>query len=54
MVSIYQDGDGCAFEQVGPAAESSHNSKEFAVVNRVILLGLGEFLGVESHWLSWS
>jgi len=54
VVSIYQDGDGCSFEQVRPAAKSSHDSEEFTVVNGVILLSLREFLGVESHWSSWS
>jgi len=54
VVSIYQDRDGCSFEQVGPAAKSSHDSKEFAVIDGVILLSLGEFLGVESHRSSWS
>jgi len=54
VISIYQDGDGCSFEQVGPAAKSSHDSEKFMVINGVVLLGLGEFLGVESHWLSWS
>jgi len=54
VVSIYQDGDGCSFEQVGPAAKSSHDSKEFAVVNGVVLLGLCEFLGMESHQSLWS
>jgi len=54
MISIYQDGDGCSFEQVRPAAKSSHDSEEFAVVDGVVLLSLGEFLGVESHWSSWS
>jgi len=54
VVSIHQDGDGCSFEQVGPAAESSHDSKEFVVIDRVVLLGLGEFLGMESHQSSWS
>ena len=54
MVSIHQDGDGCSFEQVGPAAKSSHDSEEFAVVDGVILLHLHEFLGMESHWSSWS
>jgi len=54
VVSIHQDGDGCAFEQVGPAAESSHNTEELAIVDGVVLLGLGEFLGMESHQSSWS
>jgi len=54
MVSIHQDGDGCSFEQVGPAAESSHDSKEFMVVDGVILLSLSEFLGMESHRSLWS
>jgi len=54
VVSIHQDRDCCSFEQVGPAVESLHDSKELAVVDRVVLLGLGEFLGVESHQLSWS
>jgi len=34
--------------------KSSHDSKEFAVIDGVVLLGLGKFLGVESHRLSWS
>jgi len=54
MISIHQDGDCCSFEQVGPAAKSSYDSEEFAVIDGVVLLGLGEFLGVESHWSSWS
>jgi len=54
MISIHQDGDGCSFEQVRPAAKSSHDSKEFAVVDGVILLSLGKFLGMESHWSSCS
>ena len=54
MVSIHQDRDCCSFEQVGPAAESSHDSKEFVVVDGIVLLSLGEFLGVESHQSSWS
>jgi len=54
VISIHQDRDGCSFEQVGPAAESSHNSKELVIVNGVVLLGLGKFLGVESHQSSWS
>jgi len=54
VVGIYQDGDGRSFEQVRPAAKSSHDSKEFAVVNGVILLGLCEFLGMKSHRSSWS
>ena len=41
VVSIHQDGDGCAFEQVGPAVESSHDSEELAVINGVVLLSLG-------------
>ena len=54
MVSVHQDRDCCAFEQVGPAAESSYDSKELVVVDGVVLLGLGEFLGVESHQSLWS
>jgi len=54
MISIHQDRDGCAFEQVGPAAESLHDSEELVVVDGVVLLGLGEFLGMESHRSSWS
>jgi len=54
MISIYQDGDGCAFEQMRPAMKSSHDSKEFTVVDGVVLLGLGEFLGMESHRSLWS
>jgi len=54
VVSIHQDGDGCAFEQVGPAVKSSHDSEEFVVVNGVVLLGLREFLGMKSHRSSWS
>jgi len=54
VVSIHQDGDCCSFEQVGPAVKSSHDSKEFVVVNGVVLLSLRELLGVESHQLSWS
>jgi len=54
MISIYQDGDCCSFEQVGPAAKSSHDSEEFAVIDGVVLLSLREFLGVESHRSSWS
>jgi len=54
VVSIHQDGDGCSFKQVGPAAESSHDPKEFAVVNGVVLLSLHEFLGMESHRSLWS
>jgi len=54
VVSIYQDGDCCSFEQVGPAAEFLHDSKELVVIDGVILLGLGEFLGMESHRSSWS
>jgi len=54
MVSIHQDRGCCSFEQVRPAAKSSHNSKEFAVIDGVVLLVLSEFLGVESHWSSWS
>jgi len=54
VISIYQDRDCCSFEQVGPAAESSHDSEEFAVVDGVILLGLRELLGMESHQSSWS
>ena len=49
-----KDRDSGSFEQVGPAAKSSHDSEEFAVVDGVILLGLHEFLGMESHWSSWS
>jgi len=37
-----------------PAAKSSHDSKEFAVINGVVLLGLREFLGMESYRSSWS
>jgi len=54
VVSIHQDRDGCSFEQVRPAAKSSHDSEEFTVINRVILLGLCDLLGVESHQSSWS
>jgi len=54
MISIHQDGDGCSFEQMGPAVESSHDSKELMVIDGVVLLGLGEFLGVESYWSLWS
>jgi len=54
MISIHQDRDCCSFEQVRPAAKSSHDSEEFSVVDGVVLLGLGEFLGVESHRSSWS
>jgi len=54
MISVHQDGDGCSFKQVRPAMKSSHDSKEFAVIDGVVLLGLGEFLGMESHRSSWS
>jgi len=54
MISIYQDGDCCAFEQMGPAAKSSHDSEEFAIIDGVVLLSLSEFLGVESHQSLWS
>jgi len=54
VISIHQDRDCCAFEQVGPAVESSHDSKELAVIDGVVLLSLGEFLGMESHWSLWS
>jgi len=54
MISIHQDGDCCSFEQVRPAAKSSHDTKEFTVIDGVVLLSLSEFLGVESHWSSWS
>jgi len=54
VISIHQDGDCSSFEQVGPAAKSSHDSEEFTVINWVVLLGLHELLGVESHWSSWS
>jgi len=54
MVSIHQDGGCGSFEQMRPAAESSHDSEEFTVVDGIALLSLGEFLGVESHWSLWS
>ena len=54
MVSIHQDRDSCSFEQVGPAVESLHDSEELSVIDGVVLLSLGEFLGMESHQLSWS
>jgi len=54
VVSIHQDRDGCSFEQMRPAAKSSHDSKEFMVVDGVVLLRLHEFLGMESHRSSWS
>ena len=54
MVSIHQDRDCGSFEQMRPAAKSSHDTKEFMVVDGVVLLSLGEFLGVESHWSVWS
>ena len=39
---------------MGPIAESSHDSEEFAVVDGVVLFGWSKFLGVESHQSSWS
>jgi len=54
VVSIHQDGDCCSFEQMRPTTESSHNTEELAVIDGVVLLSLGEFLGVESHRSSWS
>jgi len=54
MVSIYQDRDCCAFEQMQPAKKSFHDSKELVVINGIVLLGLGKFLGMESHQSSWS
>jgi hypothetical protein len=33
MVGVDYDGDGSPFEQMGPAAESSHDPQEFPIVN---------------------
>ena len=54
MICEYQDRDFGSFEQMRPAAESSHDSEELAVIYGVILLGGCEFLGMESHWSPWS
>jgi hypothetical protein len=54
VVGVYYDGDGGSFEQVGPAAESSHNSQKFLIIDWVILFSGGEFLRVETTWASCS
>jgi hypothetical protein len=38
VVGVDYDRDGGSFEQVGPAAESSHDSQEFPIIDWVILL----------------
>jgi len=41
-------------EEVVPIPEATHNGQEFSVVNGVILLCAGEFLGVETTGVLWS
>ena len=55
VVSVYQDRDFYAFQQIGPASQSSHYSQKFPIIDWVILFGRGEFLEVESTWAlgSW-
>ena len=54
MICEHQDEDFCSFEQVRPCAQSSHDGKKFAVIDRVVLLRITEFLGCETKRASWS
>jgi hypothetical protein len=54
VVGVDYDRDGSSFEQMGPAAESSYDAQKFPIIDWVILLSGGEFLGVETTWVSCS
>jgi len=54
MVSIDEYWLLSTFEEIVPIPEAAHDGQEFSVVNGVILLCAGEFLGMESTWVLWS
>ena len=49
VVGIDSDGDGGPNKEVTSMVETSHQSKEFTVVNVIVAFSIGEGLGVETH-----
>jgi len=54
MVSIDKYWPLSTFEKVVPISEAVHDGQEFSVVNGVIFLCAGKFLGVETAGMLWS
>jgi len=54
MVGIDKYWLFCSFEEVIPIPEATHDGQEFSVIDGVILLCTGEFLGMETAQVSWS
>jgi len=54
MVGIDEYWFLSTFEEVIPIPEAAHDGQEFSVVDGVVLLCAGEFLGVETAGVLWS